>query len=392
MSAIGRARDWVQSVHPLVTDGLLALVLAVALLADLRQQELPTGGPWRPADPLGVVLVALLVLPLAFRRRFPVGTWGVILAAAVTVVALLYRPSSFGFGLLVATYTVARWCERRISLPVVGLSLLFGVLAKGRAVAAGVTIGWFDWPLDVVYFGAAWFLGDSIRARNRYAEELEESRAALADHAVAEERVRIARELHDTVGHSVSVMVLHAGGGDEMVDRDPERAHRAFHAVAQVGRATLNEMDRMVGLLRTQDGSATQPPTLQHIGRLVDTYRELGLDIDVSMASDVGVLPPAVDQSAYRIIEEALANAITHAGPTRVDLSLADDEHALLLAIRDHGAATSRRRPRRSPHSGRGLVGMRERAALVEGHVTAAPHPEGGFVVTATLPRSGGPT
>ncbi len=173
------APEWfrrARALPPVVQDTALATVLAATLVYDLVRQDVPPGSPIRPADPLGYVLVALLVLPLALRRRYPVGVFTAILLVAVVVVALFYRPTSFGFGLIIATYTVARWCEPRASVIALLFAQAFGVYVKLRAIGLGIDVGWFEWPIDVVYFAAAWFLGYSIRTQQQYATALEHSR------------------------------------------------------------------------------------------------------------------------------------------------------------------------------------------------------------------------
>lgn len=365
----------------------MAVILSGAMLVDLARQTVPPDAPLRPADALGFVLVALMLLPLAFRRVFPIGVYVVVLASSVAVATLFYRPTSFGFGLLIATFTVARYCDRRISWVALAIGLLFGVTIKLRAIAVGIDIPWFDWPLDATYFGAAWFLGDAIQTRRRYADELERNRKSLARQAVAEERVRIARELHDAIGHEVSVMVLHAGGGEELLDQDPERARGAFRSIARVGREALGDMDRLVGLLRdSNDEARGSLPSLEGLHSLIDGYRDLGMDIRATLEDEPEGIPQAVEQSAYRIIEEALTNTIKHAGPTQVEVSLAYGDGDVHLRVRDHGGTLATRPLGREPHEGRGLVGIRERAALLGGDVVATPHPDGGFLVVANLP------
>lgn len=381
---IGR---WIESLHPIVKDGFLALILSGTMALDLAQQVLPPDAPLRTADPLGFVLVSLMILPLAARRLYPVGVYFVVLASSIAVATLFYRPTSFGFGLIIATFTVARYCDRRISWVALAIGLAFGVLIKVRALAVGIDVPWFDWPLDASYFGAAWFLGDSIQTRRRYADELERNRKSLARQAVAEERVRIARELHDAIGHEVSVMVLHAGGGEELLDQDLERARGAFQAIARVGREALADMDRLVGLLRDSDEEPDGGrPRLESLESLIDGYRDLGMDIRAAIEAEPAGVPQAVEQSAYRIIEEALTNTIKHAGPTQVEVSLAYGEGDVHVRVRDYGGTLATRPLGREPHEGRGLMGIRERAALLGGDVVATPHPDGGFIVIANLP------
>jgi signal transduction histidine kinase len=379
---------WVRSIPPLVQDTALALVLTVTLVIDLARQDIPPGGPVRPADTLGYVLVAMLILPLALRRRLPREVFLLVLVDAVVVGLLLYRPTSFGFGLIVATYTVARWCDPSLSLFAFVIAQAFGIFIKARGIAAGLDPGWFSWPLDAVYFGAAWFLGYSIRTRNEYAIALEKNREALAERAVQDERTRIARELHDAVGHSISVMVLHAGGAERVLDSNPDRARRAMVAVGDVGRAALAEMDQLLGILRAADGEANPilRPSLTNLDDLVDDFRELGLDIDTEIDGDPVPLPPVVDQSAFRIVQEALTNTLKHAGPTRAEVSVTYSGSDVIVDVRDHGGQGPHGGTMAVDHHARGLIGMRERATLVKGDLDVGPCDDTGFRVRARLP------
>ena len=394
MSRVAGWAVWQRIWHApaLLQDTALAVVLAATLVVDLARLDVPPGGPVRSAYALGYVLVALLVLPLALRRRYPTAVFGTILVVAVIVVVMLYRPTSFGFGLIVATYTVARWRDPRISLAALVLAQAFGVFIKVRVIAAGLDVGWFSWPLDMVYFGAAWFLGYSIRSRNEYAAALESSREALAERAVQDERARIARELHDAMGHSISVMVLHAGGAEAVIETNPERAKRAVSSIADVGRAALAQMDQMLGILRSDetDQNPILRPSLANLGDLVDEFRTLGLEIDTTTDGEPVALPTAVDQSAFRIVQEALTNTLKHAGPTRADVNLSYTATHLAVEVRDHG---DRGRPVHTPdvdHEERGLIGMRERTTMLEGELEVGPCDDTGFRVYARLPIGAG--
>lgn len=380
---------WVRSIPPVVQDILLAVVLAATLLRDLANQTVLPGGPMRSADALGYVLVALLVLPLALRRRYPVTVFAAILVDAVIVTTLFYRPSSFGFGLIVATYTVARWCKPQTSLAAFVLAQVFAVFIKVRVEAAGVDVGWFGWPMDATYMGAAWFLGTSIRSRQHYLAALEQSRERLAERAVQDERARIARELHDAVGHSISVMTLHVGAAQELLDKQPSRAKEALSSAGDVGRSVLEEMDQLLGLLRAED---TEPnpilqPSLINLDTLVEEFRDLGLAIKTNVDGDPVPLPTAVDQSAFRIIQEALTNTLKHAGPTDTEINLTFSDSDLALEIRDHGHST-RRHEAPEGHRSQGIIGMRERTTMLEGDLEVGQCDDNGFRVAARLPLS----
>ena len=378
------------STSPLARDTALALVLVVPLLVDLARQELPPDGPFRAADPLGYVLVAMLILPLALRRRYPAAVFAVILADATIVAVLLYAPSSFGFGLIIATYTVAAHLPRPGSWLALWLAQAFGVVAKGRAIAAGVDISWFSWPLDAVYFGGAWYLGDTIQTKRRYADQLEHNREELARHAVLEERTNIARELHDAVGHGMSVIVIHAGAGEQHLDTNPGRARRAFQAISQVGKEALHEMDRLLGVLRSDepDGNWLVRPSLANLSHLTDEFQALGLDVTTTIEGPATTLSPGVDQAAFRIVQEALTNTLKHAGPTDAEVTLRYCKDQLCVNVRDHGRGTDARSYRPTQHHGRGLTGMRERVEVQHGTLDVGSCPDGGFMVAAYLPTT----
>jgi signal transduction histidine kinase len=388
--ALWRGVERARALPSIVQDTVLAVVLATTLLIDLAGLELPPDAPINEPDPLGYVLVAMLVLPLAFRRRWPRTVFTLILVVAVVTDALLYRPTSLGFGLIVASYTVARWCSPRVAVIALVLSEVFAVFVKLRVIAAGLDVEWFEWPLDATYFAAAWFLGYSLRRSSEYAAALERSREALAKRAVDDERTRIARELHDSLGHAITAMVVQASVAERVMPRDPTSAMRATETVGEIGRSALGEMDRMLGLLRDDAEPGLLRPSLDNLDRLVADFEDCGMDVHVSTDGRPAGLGADVEQSAFRIVQEALTNALKHAGPTRVDVRVGADDDTLRVWIHDYGPRASRHRPDFVDHDGHGLVGMRERAAIHGGHVEAGPC-EDGFLVTAHLPLHHGP-
>jgi signal transduction histidine kinase len=372
---------FLSGVDPLVADTLLALVLAVPLLVDLADVGVHPS-PFRETDALGYALVALLVVPLALRRRFPVAVFCVILGAAIVTTLFAYRPASYGFGLIVATYTVARWCDRRTSLIALAAALGFSVFVKVRFILAGVDIGLFDWPLDAAYFAGSWFLGDSIRTRTRQAAELQRNREALAEQAVEREHLRIARELHDSIGHSLTIMVLYAGAAERVCETDPGRIRDLLETVATSGREAMAEMDRLVRVLRDESPS---PADVSDVKALADEFRALGLPVEVTISGDAFALPSPVGHSAYRIAQEALTNTLKHAqaNSARVQLQFASD--ALMVSVVDDGSGCPDVDLRTNGRHG--LAGMRERVATLGGDLRVESGPAGaGFAVHARLP------
>ena len=368
-------------IDPVVADAALALLLVVPLMLDLSRSDAPPP-PFHEPDLLGYMLVAMLVAPLALRRRCPMVVYLTILGAAVLTASVGYHPTSFGFGLIVATYTVARWCGRPKSLVALALSLGFSVFVKVRFMAAGVDIALFEWALDTAYFAGSWFLGDSLRTRAAQTEELERSREALAQQAVEREHLRIARDLHDAVGHSLSVMVLYSGAAERHLDAAPDRSRELIGTVIDTGRDALDEMDQLVRVLRNE------PPRsvgLDDIHSLAEEFRGLGLEVDVAMDGAPHAVPDAIDQAAYRLTQEALTNTLKHAQARSAHVRITYEPDQLEVSVSDDGVGCS---DAEAWASGRhGLVGMRERVLALGGDFRVGHRRRGtGFVVEASLP------
>ncbi len=344
------------------------------------------------ADRIGAAAVAVAVaIALAQRRRFP------LVLAAVTIASLLARPiiptagdgTGYGIAIIIAIYTCAVHLEGRAMR-------LGGVLAAGMAVYLLVTEG-ADFAGVVFFsllFGVPWIVGRMMRV-SRQRQALLEDQAVLLERqrdeqariAVADERQRIARELHDVVAHAISVVVLQSRGGRRLIDTEPEAAREAFDAIESTSSQALGEMRRLLGLLRSGDDDTLLPqPTLARIEDLVADLRASGLPVEVSLEGDPGVLPPGVDVSAYRIVQEALTNALKHAGPTRARVRVEYCGDSVLVEVTDDGAGAGAANGSSAPGSGHGLVGMRERVAIVGGELTAGPRPTGGYAVSARLP------
>ncbi len=381
---------WVRGADPLVVDGLLAVLLALASLAVLAFTPCDCTG-WGPR-PLGVALVLAETLPLAVRRRRPVIVWSVCGIAATVYGVLPYPDPPVSFGAVVAVYSVAAYTRRRTAVVAAGVTAL--------VVLVGVLIPAADaHPLNtaLIYLGlaSAWVLGDSARVRREHAAGLEDRAARLerereqeALRAVAQERARIARELHDVVAHHVSMMVVQAEAGPVVARRDPDRAVAAFESIGATGRQALAEMRRLLGVLRQADTaipSLAPQPGLDEVAELVEQVREAGLPVELVVQGEPRPLPAGVDLSAYRIVQEALTNTVKHAGPTHARVLVRYGEHDLTLEVVDDGRAAAA--PAGDGQAGgHGLVGMRERVGMLGGQLRVGPRPEGGFAVTVRLP------
>jgi signal transduction histidine kinase len=241
----------------------------------------------------------------------------------------------------------------------------------------------------------AWFFGAALGTRTEQARELrvrvaevERERAHAADRAATDERSRIARELHDVVAHSVSVMVVQASGVRRLLREDQEREREALMSVEQIGRQALTEMRRMLGVMRTgeeQPAALTPQPGLQHLDRLIAQVEEAGLPVTLRVEGERPQLSPGVDLSAYRIVQEGLTNALKHAKGAHAEVLVRYVDTSVELEISDDGPGTPA-----GDGMGHGLVGMRERVALYGGTLEAGPRDGGGFVLRAQLPVEAG--
>jgi signal transduction histidine kinase len=292
---------------------------------------------------------------------------------------------------LCTMYALAAYSEPRIAL--------IGGLLGWALVWASVLIDGTDTPVEDLFWTAAllgvpWAAGKLVRERQQRAV-MAEDRAVIAERereeraklAVADERARIARELHDVVAHNVSVMVVQAGAGRRMLDLDPARSRDAFESIEDTGRQALVEMRRLLGVLRKDDEQlALAPqPSLEHVGSLLEQVRDAGMPVTLRIEGDPRPLPQGVDLSAYRIIQEALTNALKHAGPASGEVVLRYGDGDLEIEISDDGRGGAASQPA-LVGGGNGLVGMRERVALHGGDLHAGARSSGGYSLSARLP------
>ena len=344
-------------------------------------------GPLLAQSLLYAVTAGLLV----FRRVHPLPVLIAMVAVYVAEFAVFGSPEGNGVALatLIAIYTVGRYLEPRRAT----LGLALGVvLWAGWAAFDPLNESWAERAQTAVWLGPwviAWLVGALARVTGMYREQRRAAGEQRASRAVAEERSRIARELHDVIGHSVSVMTVQAGAvrrrlrSEQTVERD------TLETVENVGREAMAEMRRMVGVLRQADGhpagpNREPPPGLAQVERLADKFRDAGLPVSVSVTGRSRELAPGLDLTAYRIVQEGLTNTLRHAtNPHSAEVAIAYSQASLELAVRDDGAAPRVTEP---SQPGNGLMGMRERVAVYGGSVVARPRPEGGFELVATLP------
>ncbi|MBG0828400.1 sensor histidine kinase [Planomonospora sp. ID67723] len=337
-----------------------------------------------------VVLGAVLVAPLLWRRRWPLTVFGVVSATSFVQWVFGVEATPFNLSVLVAMYTVAscrgvRWAVAAGLVAELGLALAFGQVTRDPDFET--------WASMSVFVVAIWISGIYANTRRRYLEGLEE-RAERAERerdqqarlAAAAERARIARELHDVVAHNVSVMIVQADGAGYAIDQDPEQAREAVRVISATGRRALAEMRRMVGVLRADDGGVEEyapQPDLSQLDGLVERVRASGLPVELRVVGVVRELPEGEQLTVYRIVQEALTNTLKHGGPgSGAVVEMEYGVRELVVRVCDDGrGAAARSRP-----GGHGLVGMRERAAMFGGTVEAGPRPGGGFQVVVRLP------
>jgi signal transduction histidine kinase len=360
--------------------GVDALIVLLALAAQVEIWLDPAQKPRSVTAPVAL----LWTLPLLFRRRFPLGAPVVVFAvlAAETFLsdhAMTSSPVN-GVTLLAALGIVAMHSDPRLAL----LGAATGFVALGLIIVIERPRFSDTWPL-VIIAGVTWVSGRALAERARRTEHLEERADELERtyaEAVASERATIARELHDVIAHSVSVMTVQAGAARLLLGDDSTRAREAILAVEQTGRQALAEMRRLLGILRGDEHETrlAPQPGISNIASLVEQLRRAGLPVDLIVEGDAQPLPPGVDLAAYRVVQEALTNALKHAGAARAEVLIRYGKTALELAITNDGHV------RRNGSGGHGLVGMRERVTLYGGEFHAGPRREGGYAVRATLP------
>jgi signal transduction histidine kinase len=379
----------VVAVRSASVQALLDVAVPV-LLAVLTLVQLLTDEP-RPNPALVTVCALAAVLPLALRRRAPLAVTLIVCTGVVgQVVASDGLPATFAsfVAVMICVYTLLRHADPRSVA--VGLAVVAVAVASTAAwEARTVPFQPFDVVYPLFYFGVAGGLGAFVRQRALRLTAVEDRAAALegelereAELAAAEERARIARELHDVVAHGLSLMVVQAEAAEEMLTRSPDAAVLPLHRVQDTGRQALAEMRRLLGVLRTDVGppSTVPQPSLRRLPELVREAADVGLAVEVTVSGEPVELAPGRELAAFRIVQEALTNTRRHARAARACVRLDYSPTALRIEVTDDG------RGRTGTHAGHGLVGMRERAALYGGTLDVGPAAGGGFRVSAVLP------
>ncbi len=378
-----------------VLAALLGLLVAVAYLRDPR-----LGGSYdRPAD---IVLALVAGAPVALRRSFPLPAFVTTTVAVAALVASGRSGLPLGTMLVLVGYMVTAKASRLSSVPalVLGEVALLGALA-----ASGAPRNLASQTAEVALLLAlAWFVGNGVSARRVYvAEQAERDRATEADRArlaVRDERVRIAREMHDVIAHSLAVVTVQAGVGRRLMAKHPEQAAAALESIEATGRNAQDELRAVLGLLR-DDGTGTAElgpaPGLADLGALVDTVRAAGTPVELRTSGLDGRLSPALELSVYRVVQEALTNVVKHAPGANATVEVSVSAREVAIEVADDGEARaaqpSRPLPGQAPLSSsqHGIVGMRERVGAFGGSLTAERAPGRGFRVSARIPLQARP-
>ena len=326
--------------------------------------------------------VVVLGVFAALRARTPL-LYLVVLVGLLALGALLPKRlgdvESTGLFLLLAVYSGAAHTGGRRTIAAGALtSVLFLTLLIADPEETNLSGAVFF----ALIIGCPWVAGRAIRRRRLSERRLEREKSA-AEHTIAEERARIARELHDVVAHAISVIVLQARGGRRLLDTEPEDTREALDTIERSAQHALVEMRRLVGMLRESDEQLVlaPQPSLSHLDALLEEVRTAGLPVDLVVEGEAVELPPGIDLSAYRIVQEALTNALKHAGPARARVRLRYELHSLEVEVTDDGVANVN-----GSGEGHGLAGIRERVAVYGGELEAGQRAEGGYALRARLP------
>jgi signal transduction histidine kinase len=376
---------------------VIGYALFGALYVVLEYQRIPVS----TAPPIGVTAGAALAASSGlwwWRRRPVIAVTITVLAYGAFVLAALPAASVAGNAVLIALYGAGAYLlPRRAKLVrgaaivvLVGYVVTHLVVRGGASDALGLAILIGNaLLLNAFIWGAVWLIGDGARSRRAYeaelvqrTRELRAEREISARRAVAEERLRIARELHDVVAHHISVIGIQAAAARRALARQPAAAGAALEAIEAASRRGIADTQRLLGMLRREDGDAEEAASLADLQALLSDLRAGGLAVRLHIAGRAfDDLPPALSQTAYRIVQEALTNVVKHAGPAEVDLSVVRDDVGLEIAVRDNGVG-----PAETSSGGRGLIGMRERVALFGGELAAGGQRGRGYSVRARLP------
>ncbi len=375
-------------IDPAVLSGGAALLITVAALVTYFGRD-PAPAEYRADDTFSLVLTLAATLPLAALWLSPLAVLGAVIVAVIALALGDYQPMNATlWAVIIAAVTTAAFDSVRRAI-IGGFVLAAGLLLAFALYWGQMPVGQFVaiWAVFSVAWAVAWavraYRMTAARAERR-AELFAADRDARAREAVADERARLARELHDSVGHALNVVVLHAGAARRVLEKKPALAGEALVSIETAGRQALADIERMLGILRAEeDVSMESAPGVERIPALVQQVRGAGLPVELALEPGPGDLPASIDLTTYRIVQEALTNVLKHAGRARAWVDVGCREGMLFVTVADDGRGAA---AAPSEGGGRGLAGMRERVMIFGGELHAGPRPEGGYLVQARLP------
>jgi signal transduction histidine kinase len=373
----------IQRIPPWLFDAVLTTVFVVVAVVTTRR---PGPVPESP-DGWGVALILLASVPYYVRRVAPLPVLAVSLAATAALYLDGYDGGPLPIMVALGTYTVGAYRPLR---EVVAAGVFTNLTLVAMLVGDSARFAVPEFVTSVPVYAGTLLVGWSLQSRRQRYDALEREQDALSARAAADERLRIAQELHDVVAHSLGVIAVQSGVGMHVIDSDPAEAKRALEHISRTSRSSLAEIRRLLGLVRSGEGASAYAPVprLADLTRLADEVAGAGLRVDLDVAPDAGTLPPGVELTAYRIVQEALTNTIRHAGAAHATVQVDMDAGRLHIVVTDDGRGRNGGRG----GGGHGLIGMRERVAVYGGTLDAGPAPGGGFRIEATLPYDEDPS
>jgi signal transduction histidine kinase len=392
---VGHWQARLRGLSPGAVDACLAVAVAAAMALTISIAEEPDAS--RAPDVLAYLLGASLAALLLLRRRWPLG----VLVASIGVLAFYYGLDYPAFSaavpLAAAAYSAAVAGKGLPAAAVLGAFVVVGGgvarLDEGESLAEVLREGLIT---DAALLAAVLLLGEAVRNRRARAEEVrarlrlaEHEREREAERRVQQERLRIAREMHDVLAHTIAAINVQAGVAGDVIDKEPDRARASLQEIRRQSRDAIAELKATVGVLREGGTAAPRAPApgLAELDGLVEMAAGAGVRVEVSVAGSARPLPGTVDLTAYRIVQESLTNVVRHARASTATVSVRYDPDAVVLEVHDNGSGDTNGPT--DDGDGGGLIGMRERAAALGGTLQAGLAPGGGFLVRATLPTGG---
>jgi signal transduction histidine kinase len=382
----------VRRANPVAVDRAVALVMLIT-----AQAEIIVGGTDGSPVPLAMLIAIGYSAPFAFRRRHTLLAVVSVVASVIVMAAVVTDTTAYFIpflGAMLFSYSAGAYLDGRVAY--LGLAIMVAGILTVTVLSPSQLVG--DYVFPTAFGVVAWLAGRAVRTRTRLTEELHEAAMLEAEaheqellRAAADERRRIAREMHDVVAHSVSVMVVQAGGARRILERDPARAVAAAAQIERTGREALAEMRQLLGVLHhddAEDAARAPQPTMRELGALVERAREAGLPVELHETGEPRPLSAGLDLAAFRVVQEALTNALKYSDRAATEVHVRWAQQTLELEICDRGPGPARERLE-TEGGGHGLVGMRERVRIYGGELEAGRRRGGGFRIRAKLPLVG---